>query len=392
MIYLDHAATTPLDPRVLDAMMPYLTDQYGNPGALHSCGRMAKKAVDRAREQVAAFFNCEPSQVVFTSGGSEGNNMVFFGTAPWFLKNHRNCVLVSAVEHDSVRRAAKEMCIKHGFDRRILTPDSDGEITLSNVKAAAEFLKNNGENIGLLSVMLANNETGVVNDIHDIARYAHEQDILIHTDAVQAAGCLSLDTKELFPVDFMTVSSHKINGPKGVGALFVSNPRLISPLIYGGADQEFGLRGGTENVAGIVGFGEACELTSKEYAQHFLTLWKLRSSLESQLKRLALASGVSLRINGDTNNALPKTLNVCFPGVDAEALLLLLDAHGIFVSAGSACRSHESEPSHVLKAMGLSDEDARCSIRISLSHTNTLDEIDEAAAAIINAAHALLSV
>lgn len=387
MIYLDHAATTPLDPRVLEAMMPYLTTEYGNPGSLYACGRAAKKAVEKAREQVAAFFNCDPGQVIFTSGGSEGNNTVFNGVVPWMKAMQKSAVLISAIEHDSVRRAAQHMCIKHGFDLQICPPNTDGEVKMSAIREQIT------PETGLVSVMLANNETGVVNDLHAIASVAHHANILIHTDAVQAAGILPLDTKGWDNVDFMTVSSHKINGPKGVGALFIRNPGdLFDPLVCGGRDQEFGLRGGTENVAGIVGFGKACELSDQECEKNFRYLQKECSQLTFMLVSLANKHGIDVRFNGDRFNAIPKTLSVCFPGVDAETMLLMLDARDICVSAGSACRSHENTPSHVLKAMGVSDDDARSTIRISLSHTNTPEEVDEAARAIVDVAATLRSM
>jgi len=386
MIYLDHAATSPLDPRVLEEMMPYLTNKFGNPGSLHAYGREARQAVDRARSQVAVFFHCRPDQVIFTSGGTEGNNLVFFGTANELLRRNRHDITISAVEHDSVWKAAHRLCIKHPFHLHICPPNADGEVKPSAVDEQISCTT------GLVSVMLVNNETGVVNDIAAIADACHKNGALVHTDAVQAAGTMRLDTGSCFPVDFMTVSSHKINGPKGVGALFARDPSVLEPLISGGDDQEFGLRGGTENVAGIAGFGKACELAGIEYAKHLLYLTAQRSKLVYALRCAAKEQGVEIRINGDIANMSPKTLNVCLPGVDSETLLLMLDAKQICLSAGSACRAHENTPSRVLKAMGVSDEDARCSVRISLSHLNTPEELDTAAREIIACARALKSL
>lgn len=386
MIYLDHAATSPMDPRVLEDMMPYLTYEFGNPGSLHAYGREARKAVDKARSQTAAFFRCRPDQVIFTSGGTEGNNLVFFGTATELLRRNRHDITISAVEHDSVWKAAHRLCIKHSFHLHICPPSTDGEVKLTAIDEQIS------DSTGLVSVMLVNNETGVVNDIASIANACHQKGALIHTDAVQAAGMMKLDTKSCFPVDFMTVSSHKINGPKGTGALFVKDPSILEPLISGGDDQEFGFRGGTENVAGIVGFGKACELADIEYTKHLRYLTAQHSQLIYMLRSAAKERGVEIKINGDIANMSPKTLNICLPGVDSETLLLMLDAKQICLSAGSACRAHENTPSRVLKAMGISDEDARCSVRISISHLNTPAELDTAAREIIGCAAALKSL
>ena len=384
MIYLDHAATTPTDPRVVEAMMPYLTYEFGNPGSLHCYGRSAKEAVDRAREQTARFFNCAPEQVLFTSGGTEGNNTVFEGLVPELKKRGKTTVIISAVEHDSVWKAAHRLKIKQGFHLRVVYPNERGEIT----RAAVEKLLD--DTVGLVSVMVANNETGVYNDVINIGDLCNERGIFFHADAVQSAAVELPDTKEVFhSVDFMTVSGHKFGGPKGTGALYALVPKLLAPLIVGGDEQEFGFRGGTENVPGIVGFGEACELRCEEQDKHLNYLDRQHSQLIFQMKMLADKLGVEMRINGDTHLIMPKTLNVCFPGVDAQSLLLLLDANNICVSAGSACRAHENIPSRTLLAMGLSEEDARSSIRISLSHLNTPEEIDEAANAILCAVNSL---
>lgn len=383
MIYLDHAATTPLDPRVLDAMMPYLTYEFGNPGSLHNYGRSARKAVNEARERVARFFNCEPEQVIFTSGGSEGNNMVFHGIETELRRRRRTTVATSAVEHDSVRKASHILCIKHDFDLCVVHPGPSGSYNAEDFKSVAE-----DPNTGLISCMCINNETGICNDVIDIGMLCQKNGVLFHTDAVQAAGIIPLDTKEI-PADMMTIASHKINGPKGVGAVFLRNPMLFAPLIAGGAEQEFGFRGGTENVPGIVGFGMACTLAEEERAKHFLYLQAQHSQLIYLLKSLAKEKGLEVRVNGEVSNISPKTLNICIPGVDAETLLLMLDANNVFVSAGSACRAHENTPSHALTAIGVSPEDARCSIRISLSHVNRPNEIDEAAHKIIDCACAI---
>ena len=387
MIYLDHAATTPMDPRVLEAMIPYLTYDYGNPGSLHEYGRTAKDAVDKARQQVADFFYCSPEQVIFTSGGSEGNNLVIQGLENELRRRGKTDVLVSAVEHDSVLKAARKLCMKPEFHLNICNPDKTCRITTEELNSKIT------DKTGLVSIMASNNETGVGNPVYRIGAICHKAGILYHCDAVQTAGITDLDTEDLFcDADFMTISGHKINGPKGTGAVFARNPELLSPLICGGEEQEFGLRGGTENVPGIIGLGKACELTQKEVNKHYEYLRFQHSQLIFMLKYQAKQKGIELRINGESGPISPKTLNICLPGIDAQSLLLLLDSCGIFVSAGSACTAHENHPSHVLKAMGLSDEDANSSIRISISHVTTPEELDEAAQEIIRCACVLRGI
>lgn len=380
MIYLDHAATTPLDSRVLDAMMPYLTYEFGNPGSLHKYGREASRAVSKAREQVAGLFGCEPEHVIFTSGATEGNNMVFSSLENELRKREKTDIVITETEHDSVRKAARKLCMKPGFYLHIPHPGENGWY---GERELSPFIQTG--KTGLVSTMFVNNETGLVNDVSAIGELCRDRGALFHIDAVQAAGVIPLNV-DAARADLMTISSHKINGPKGVGALYVRMPELLAPLIAGGADQEFGLRGGTENVAGIVGFGRACELARQEWNKNFRYLQSQHSQLIFMLMSKAKEAGIELKINGNVSNIVPKTINICLPGIDAETLLLLLDARGICVSAGSACRAHENNPSHVLKAIGLSDDDARSSIRISISYLNTPKELDEAASTIINCA------
>ena len=385
MIYLDHAATTPLDPLVLEEMMPYLGEKYGNPGSIHAVGREAAKAVDLARERVADFFNCRPDQIIFTSGGTEGNNMVFAGLETELRRRAKTHVITTQIEHDSVLRAAKRLCIKRefGFSLNLCKPNGGGEIKADAIK---ELFK---DDTGLVSVMAVNNETGVINDIEHISHVCKERGILFHTDCVQAAGIEPLDTHGLFCVDAMTISSHKLNGPKGVGAIFIRDPILFSPLIVGGSHQEFGFRGGTENVAGIVGLGKACELSKANMFDRFLYVQKAQTNMRYMLMSEAKKHDVGMQINGDIRIVSPKTMSVSFDDIDAETLLLMLDSRGICVSAGSACTSKENVPSHVLKAMGLSDEEARGTIRISISHLNSMEDIREAAQTIIECVAAL---
>ena len=373
MIYLDNAATTRMHPEVLDAMMPYLTESYGNPGSLHTFGREAAAAVDRAREQAAAFMGCDPSQIIFTSGGSEGNNLVVSGVLPELRRRGRTELLVSAIEHESLLMAAKAS-IKEEFHLSLVKPYYDGEIMPDAVRKAMR------PGTGFVSVMAANNETGVLNDVNTICGHCHNNDVLFHTDAVQAAG--TEDLREIH-CDFMTVSSHKIHGPKGVGALFAADPSMLSPLIYGGAEQENGLRGGTENVAGIVGFGKACEIAAKHRAENREKLKTLRDAFVRTLK-LDLAYG-DFYVNGCCALKTPKVVSLFFPGIDAQTLLLTLDASGVCVSAGSACTAHESVPSHVLTAMDMSEEEARSTIRVSFSADNTGEEVVCAARTVASA-------
>lgn len=353
-------------------MMPYMTNEYGNPGSVHQLGRRAASAVNHAREQVAAFLGAASvDQVVFTSGGTEGNNLVFAGLADSLKQSGKSGIIISAIEHDSVRRAANRLCRQHNFVLSVIQPDREGIVGSHEVTSQAEL-----ENAALVSVMSANNELGTVNPVYGICVTAHRAGAMFHTDAVQAAGMFPLNAYQN-QYDFMTVSSHKIHGPKGVGALYVRDRTLLSPLICGGAEQEFGLRGGTENVAGIVGFGKACELAGIDYE---LRNKHRRTVTDCFLQTLIREVGGADKfyVNGDPPLDF-KSISLRFDGVDAESLILMLDACGVMVSAGSACRSHESLPSHVLTAIGLKDEEARNSIRVSFSDMNTLEDAKEAA-------------
>lgn len=384
MVYLDNAATTPLAPEVLDAMMPYLKYSYGNPGSLYSIGREAKKAVEQARSQVAEFLNAQPEQIVFTSGGSEANNTVFAGLYDFLLNEGRTHVITSQIEHDSVIESVKKMCIKHEFDASFIGVNEHGVVNPHTVASAFR------ENTGLVSVMAVNNETGAENDTQEIAGICREHGVLFHTDCVQAAGTVSLDTEKL-GCDFLSISSHKLHGPKGMGALYMRDPDLLSPLICGGSHQEWGKRGGTENVAGIVGFGKACEMLTKRGGGADVHTSMLKqvfyNNLEAEFEKRGLSETV--HVNGETIIHHGKTLNLRFDGVDAETLILMLDSNGICVSAGSACRSLEQEPSRVLTAMGLSDEQARQSIRVSFSVMNTEREVICAASVVAKCAEML---
>lgn len=368
MIYLDNAATTRIHPDVLDAMMPYLKGEYGNPGGLYALGRRANTAVSKARKQVAKFLNAAPDQIIFTSGGSEANNLVFQGLKETLKRVGKTHILVSAIEHDSVLKSANSL-IKDGFDVELIPP-RHGAASI-DPETVHQMIR---PDTGLVSVMYVNNETGDVSDVPSIAALCHTHGVLLHTDCVQAAGYLTLDTQG-FCCDFLSISSHKIHGPKGMGALYAFDPSLLTPLIFGGSSQEFGLRGGTENVAGIVGFGAACELAHKISSSPYT----LRCCCGDYLAEKLIQKLRGCHINGDQEIHKQKILNMRFDGVDAQTLLLMLDSYQICASAGSACCSLENAASHVLKAIGLSDEEARSSVRFSFSRMNFIKELDEAA-------------
>lgn len=385
MIYLDNSATTPIHPEVLKAMMPYLKGEYGNAGAVYRIGRESAKAIRKAREQVAQLFNASADQIVFTSGGSEGNNMVFsYGMRCMLEERGKKHVVISQIEHDSVYEAATHMFkpsgkadIKDDFYTQFIHIKSDGTVDVKHLEA----LLDEDESIGLVSVMYVNNETGAVNPINHIGEICRERGIIFHTDCVQAAGCHTIDTNTI-GCDFATISGHKIHAPKGIGAIYIKDKTLARSLIYGGANQEFGLRGGTENVAGIVGLGKACDLICSDFGTQRVTVSLLKrlfyGNMISYLKEAHLED--KIHVNGASVGDVGKTLNLRVENIDSETLLLMLDAKGVCISAGSACHSHKSEPSRVLTAMGLSDDEARDSVRISFSSTNTPAEVEEAAA------------
>lgn len=374
MIYLDNAATTKIAPEVLEEMLPYLQEQYGNAGALYKLGRDANEAVRKARAQVASLLHCEPGNIVFTSGGSESNSLVFKGIRERLLRIGKTHIVTTAVEHDSVLKAADSL-IKSGFDITYLRPDNNGVISARALERAIT------DDTGFVSIMHTNNETGAVNNISDLASVCAGRGILFHSDCVQAVGCYDIDTGAMRGLDFASVSAHKLHGPKGAGALYARDPRILSPVIAGGSEQEFGLRGGTENVAGIVGFGKACELVSSNLREDTIKASTVKQRFFFSLME---AAGGDLNDAGIYVNGCPpvepgKILNLRIEGVSGETLLLMMDADGVCISAGSACRSHERRPSHVLTAMGLSEDEAGSSIRISFSRLNTQREAEQAA-------------
>jgi len=372
-IYLDANATTPVLPEVFDAMRPFWLDAFGNPSSAHHSGQRARSAVEHARASVARLLNCAAKEIVFTSGGTESDNLALSGILQAFLDRHEPAHLITTqIEHHAVLYAA-EALEKRGIEVTYLSPTRDGIIDPAAFEAALR------PHTRLVSIMLANNETGAIPPIGKLARIAkaHNPAILFHTDAVQAAAKLPLDlTGEFKNVDLLSLSGHKMYAPQGTGILFVRSGVHLAPLFHGGP-HERQRRAGTENVPGIVALGRAAELASDWLASSApAALADLRDRLESGL----LAAIPNTHINGSTTHRAPNTTNLRFDGVDAESLLIALDMQGIAASFGAACQSGATEPSHVLLAMGLSPAEARSSLRLSLSSLTTAVEIDQAIA------------
>lgn len=385
MIYLDNAATTQPFAQVVEKMLPFYYEGYGNPGSLHTIGRKAAKAVDEAREQVAALIGASPDHIIFTAGGSEANNLAILGLRKYLSgSDGKPNVVISATEHESVITAAHALAgtVPGGSITTVL-PAKDGTISVSNVEQCI------GEQTGLVSVMCVNNETGATNPVEDIATVCMKRGVLFHTDCVQAAGCIKLDVQNI-GCDFLSISSHKLHGPKGIGALYVKDKSLLQPLIWGGEFQEYGLRGGTENVPGIVGFGEACRLFHASEGNYAAHTEMVKQGFYAKLKEALGDDGFTL--NGQSVIKPGKILSLTFDGVDAQTLVLMLDAKGIFVSTGSACNSHSMTPSHVLKSMGFSDEQANSTIRVSFSVLSDLTKAEKAAELLADCVTALRSI
>lgn len=375
-IYLDNAATTAPAKEVVDAMMPYYIDFYGNPGSLHDIGSEARAAVDRSRETVAEFMGCDPDHVIFTSGGSEANNIIVSG----FSRDGER--LYTAVEHPSIIESMQKKRHGYAYAWPML---ADG--TINTIGLSDELLKNK---VVFMAAMYVNNEIGTVNNIAYLSDLCKESGTWLHTDCVQAAGSIRLNAQSL-GVDSMSISSHKIHGPKGVGALYVRDFSQIEPFIYGG--QEHGIRGGTENVPGVVGFAKACELYLNDFEKITERIKSNKMRMINVLAFLAKKNNIEnlLHFNAKENND-SKIVNFRIDGVDSQTLLMMMNAMGVYASAGSACKSRLMRPSHVLKAIGLSDEEAYSSIRLSFSRYNTSEDVDEAAEIIINCAVKLLEL
>jgi len=360
-VYLDHNATTPVDERVLEVMLPYMREHFGNASSVHAEGRLAKQAIEQAREQVAALVGAHPSQVIFTSGGTEANNLALKGVC---LADPGTRLAVSAVEHASVLVPAKRL------GAELLPVDSQGRLQMPVLEQRL------AEGNKLLSVMLVNNETGVIEDIASVAKMARQHGALLHTDAVQAAGKIDVNMDAL-GVQMLSLSAHKIYGPKGIGALVVDKALSLEPLLHGGGHEK-GRRAGTQNVPAIVGFGKAAELAVEELASRNREFCALREHLEQSL--LGTIPGVEI-----FSRQAERVGNTCFfsvPGIDGEALLLALDEQGFAVSSGSACDSHNSGPSHVLVAMGVEETTAHGAIRVGLGRDNRIEQLNDFVAAV----------
>ncbi len=379
LIYLDYNATTPCDPRVVEKMLPFFGETYGNPSnGLHVQGRKSAKAVDDAREQVARLIGARSSEVVFTSGATESNNLAILGIAHMRQNGKRKRIVTCVVEHKAVLLPCKKLK-ENGFDVVFLPVDKNGKVYIDEARKAI-----NDETL-LVSIQVANNEVGTLQPIKELAEIAHQCGTLFHCDAAQAVGKVPVNVDDL-GVDLLSMSAHKLYGPKGVGALYVrggSSSIPMEPIWYGGG-QENGLRSGTTNVPGIVGFGEACWLVKLELKNDFSRIQEMRDQIEAQLT----SQIPSMLINGTGAERLPNTSSLTFPGIDADALIL--NAPEIMIGTGSACTSGAIEPSHVLTAMGVSRENASSTIRISLGKYTKAQEINMTIKYIFNAHNKLL--
>jgi cysteine desulfurase len=365
-VYLDHNATTPVDPRVVDAMLPVLREGFGNPSSIHWYGQQARALLDEARAQVARLINATPSEVVFTASGTEADNMALRGAAG-AARDERRKIVHAAIEHHAVMNTGKALA-EEGFPVEVARVGEDGLLDLDDLRARVDG------RTAMVAVMRANNETGMIQPLEDVARIARAHGALVHCDAVQAAGKIPLDVKAL-DVDTLALSAHKFYGPKGVGILYVKRGTKLKPWARGGS-QERNRRAGTENVAGIVGMGRAAAIAADDLAGEAKRQGDLRDALEARL--LAIPGA---RRNGE-GPRVPNTANVSFEGIEAESLLMALDLAGIAVSTGAACAAGAVEPSHVLRGMGLAPERVQGSIRLSLGRSTTVEAVDRAAAAI----------
>lgn len=361
-IYLDHAATTPVKPEVLDAMMPYFTQNFGNPSSIYQVAQINKKAIDDAREKIAKYLGANTNEIFFTNGGTEADNWAIKGIVE-ANKSKGNHIITSKVEHHAVLHTC-EYLEKQGYEVTYLNVDEKGSINIEELKAAIK------DTTILISIMYANNEIGTIMPIKEIGQVAKEHGIAFHTDAVQAIGQVKIDVKEE-NIDALSLSAHKIYGPKGIGALYIRRGLKIGTLIHGGA-QERGRRAGTENVPGIVGLAKAMELAYTDFEEKNERIKTLRDKLIKGV----LESVPYSKLNGDAVNRLVNNVNIGFEFVEGESLLLLLDMHGVAASSGSACTSGSLDPSHVLLALGLPHEKAHGSLRLTLGESTTEEEID----------------
>ena len=377
LLYFDNNATTALDPAVVEAMMPFLTEMYGNPSSAYSFGSRVGKAVENAREQVAALLDCEAREIVFTSCGSEGNNTAI-GSALAADPDRRH-VVTSTVEHSATKNYCERLA-RRGYEVTWLPVDEHGRIDPGEVERAVR------SDTAVVSLMWANNETGVLFPVEETSRLARTKGAYFHTDAVQAVGKIPISLRNS-AVHFLSLAGHKLHAPKGVGALYVSRKVKFTPLLVGGS-QEGGRRGGTENVAGIVALGKAAELAGAAMHDEETRVLAMRDRFEQAI----LENVPGAEVNGDAAERLPNTTNLYFPGVESEGLLVLLDKKGICASAGSACTAGSLHPSHVLTAMGFSAERARASLRFSFSRFNGDEEVTRGLEIVLEAVNKLRSL
>ena len=360
--YFDNAATTKIKPEVLKTMMPYLTEEYGNPSSLYSIGRSSKRAIENARQDVAKLINCDKSEIYFTGCGTESDNTALKGIANRY-KEKGNHIITTKIEHHAILESCKTL-EKQGFDITYLNVDERGIVDLQQLENTVT------EKTILISIMFANNEIGTIQPIKEIAKIAKQKNILFHTDAVQAVGNIPIDVKEM-GIDMLSMSGHKIYAPKGVGALYVKKEIEFDRFMDGG-HQEKNKRAGTENITEIVGLGKACEIARQDLEWHIRHLKNLRDYFVEQVQK----NIENIKINGTMEHRLPGNANISFLGVDSTALLLELDKKGICCSSGSACNSGEASPSHVLTAVGLDSETAKSALRVTFGEFNTKTEVD----------------
>jgi cysteine desulfurase len=369
LIYLDNASSTPIDKEVVDEMLPYMTHNYGNPSSLHQLGRHSRQGILNSRLKVSKLIGCSVSEVYFTSGGTESNNLALTGSAKLIRKTNPKCnqIMVSEIEHDSILETIASMEKEMGFDARFVPVNKDGIVNETKFR---ELLS---PETGLISIMLVNNEIGTIQPLRKLVDIAKNKNnnIIFHTDAVQALGKIPLNVKDL-DIDALSISSHKINGPKGAGALYIKSGLRLEPILFGGG-QENRLRSGTENVHSIVGFGKACELAGPKLEDNKN---RIKGIQNYAIRRITKEIPFS-KLNGSNAKRVPNNINFSFLGINGEDLLIKLDENEIALSTGSACSSNKKQKaSHVLKALGLSHKEITGSIRLSLGHQNSIEEID----------------
>lgn len=361
MIYLDNAASTQIHPEVIEEMIPFLKEQYGNPSSIHRLGRLSHKAIQNARKKIADLIHCKPEEILLTSGGTESNNTALFGIAN---SNSKKYIITSSIEHEAILEPCKKL-EKEGSEITYVPVDSDGLVNSEKI----------GESISkdtcLVTIMFANNEVGTIQPIKEISKICKENKVIFHTDAIQAVGKVDINVKEL-DLDLLSLSSHKINGPKGVGALYIKKGIQIDPFILGGG-QENGLRSGTENVASIVGFGKACQLAKENMESNISNFTSLRDSLVSKITKQIS----HVTFNGHKEKRIPNNAHFTFLGVNGEDLIIKLDENGIAASTGSACSVRVQKASHVLKAMGFDHEQITGSLRLTVGISNNESEIEK---------------